>query len=139
MKKLTFILVALVALLVIMTACNKEKLPAETGTAPGTASKQTEPVEGTTEPTPTACAHMEGEWIVDADATYTKEGARHTVCTLCGETVRTEVIPMIPTSTGLEFTSNDDGTCYVSGVGTCDDTHIVIPAVSPAGDSVTGS
>ena len=41
-------------------------------------------------------------------------------------------------SEGLEFTSNGDGTCYVSGIGTCTDTEIVIPPVSPSGDTVTG-
>ena len=40
-------------------------------------------------------------------------------------------------SEGLEFTSNGDGTCYVSGIGTCTDTHVVIPSKSPEGDSVT--
>ena len=40
-------------------------------------------------------------------------------------------------SKGLKYTSNGDGTCYVSGIGTCTDTDIVIPAVSPAGDKVT--
>ena len=29
---------------------------------------------------------------------------------------------------GLEFGSNGDGTCYVSGIGTCTDTEIVIPS-----------
>ena len=37
---------------------------------------------------------------------------------------------------GLEFTSNGDGTCYVSGIGTCTDTDIVIPAISPSGEKV---
>ena len=40
-------------------------------------------------------------------------------------------------SEGLEFTSNGDGTCYVSGIGTCTDTELIIPPVSPAGDTVT--
>ena len=39
-------------------------------------------------------------------------------------------------SQGLEFTSNGDGTCYVSGIGTCTDTDLVVPPVSPAGDAV---
>ncbi len=42
-----------------------------------------------------------------------------------------------PESSGLRFTSNGDGTCYVSSIGTCTDTDIVIPSVSPAGDKVT--
>ena len=41
------------------------------------------------------------------------------------------------TSQGLEFTSNGDGTCYVSGIGTCTDLNVVIPKRSPDGDSVT--
>ncbi len=40
-------------------------------------------------------------------------------------------------SEGLEFTSNGDGTCYVSGIGTCTDSDISIPPVSPDGDKVT--
>lgn len=39
-------------------------------------------------------------------------------------------------SEGLAFTSNGDGTCYVSGIGTCTDTDIVIPSMSPDGDDV---
>ena len=41
-------------------------------------------------------------------------------------------------SEGLEFTSNGDGTCYVSGLGTCAETNINIPPVSPDGNKVTG-
>ncbi len=40
-------------------------------------------------------------------------------------------------SKGLKYKSNGDGTCYVSGIGSCTDTDIVIPSVSPDGDSVT--
>ena len=32
-------------------------------------------------------------------------------------------------SKGLEFVSNGDGTCTVSGIGTCTDTDIKIPSV----------
>ena len=39
-------------------------------------------------------------------------------------------------SQGLEFTSNGDGTCYVSGIGTCTDADVIIPPVSPEGDKV---
>ena len=41
-------------------------------------------------------------------------------------------------SEGLEFTSNYDGTCYVSGIGSCTDTDIVIPPISPDNDTVIG-
>lgn len=39
-------------------------------------------------------------------------------------------------SVGLDFVSNDDGTCYVSGIGTCKDKEIVVPSVSPKGETV---
>ncbi len=47
-------------------------------------------------------------------------------------------MPYVQGSEGLEFTSNRDGTCYVSGIGICTDTEIVIPYVSSSGDIVTG-
>ena len=40
-------------------------------------------------------------------------------------------------SRGLEFTSNNNGTCYVSGIGSCNAKNIVIPSTSPEGDTVT--
>ena len=40
-------------------------------------------------------------------------------------------------SQGLAFTSNGDGTCYVSGIGTCTDKSIKVPPISPDGDNVT--
>lgn len=40
-------------------------------------------------------------------------------------------------SKGLEFVSNEDGTCTVSGIGTCTDTDIKIPSVYN-GEKVTG-
>lgn len=41
-----------------------------------------------------------------------------------------------PSSEGLEFISYGNGTCYLSGRGTCTDTVIRIPETSPAGDVV---
>lgn len=40
-------------------------------------------------------------------------------------------------SQGLTFTSNGDGTCAVTGMGTCTDEALVIPSKSPDGDKVT--
>ncbi len=39
-------------------------------------------------------------------------------------------------SLGLEFTSNGNGTCSVTGIGSCTDQFIIIPPVSPSGDTV---
>ena len=75
-------------------------------------------------------AHNESDWIVDKEATVEEEGARHKICSSCNSTVKTETIPKITPSQGLEFTfvSNDvGGYYYVSGIGTCTDTDIVIP------------
>ena len=49
-------------------------------------------------------------------------------CSKCGKEYFSE---------GLNFISNGDGTCYVSGIGSCKDTTVKIPSVSPEGDSVT--
>lgn len=40
-------------------------------------------------------------------------------------------------SSGLEFTLQEDGTYFVSGIGTCTDVHLVIPSVNE-GKAVTG-
>jgi hypothetical protein len=40
-------------------------------------------------------------------------------------------------SRGLEYRSNGDGTCAVSGIGSCADRTVIIPTQSPAGDMVT--
>lgn len=40
-------------------------------------------------------------------------------------------------SEGLKFVSNKDGTCYLSGIGECTDTRVVIPYLSKKGDRVT--
>ena len=44
---------------------------------------------------------------------------------------------MMRISEGLEFVSNGDGTCYLSGIGSFANADLVIPSVSPAGDTVT--
>lgn len=47
-----------------------------------------------------------------------------------------EITDLTP-SEGLEFESNGDGTCTITGIGTCTDSNIVIPVESPDGDTVT--
>ena len=41
-------------------------------------------------------------------------------------------------SVGLEFWSAENNTCYVTGIGTCKDSTLVIPATSPKGETVVG-
>ena len=45
--------------------------------------------------------------------------------------------PELVGSEGLEYLSNNDGTCTVIGIGTFTGTDLVIPSRSPAGDKVT--
>ena len=45
---------------------------------------------------------------------------------------------MVVPSQGLEFISLGDGTCYVSGAGSCRDSFIIIPKTSPYGERVIG-
>ncbi len=41
-------------------------------------------------------------------------------------------------SKGLEFKSLGDGTCYVSGMGSCTDSFVILPKTSPYGEKVIG-
>ena len=50
----------------------------------------------------------------------------------------TESEPIDISSKGLEFVSNGNGTCYVSGMGSCRDSFVILPKVSPEGDRVVG-
>ena len=38
---------------------------------------------------------------------------------------------------GLKYVSNGNGTCHISGIGSCKETELKIPAYSPSGDVVT--
>ena len=72
--------------------------------------------------------HTEGEWIIDVEATKTTDGRRHKECTVCGETIKEEVI--VAGSIGLAYEVNSDGqTCTITGIGICTDTEVFIPRV----------
>ena len=43
----------------------------------------------------------------------------------------------VPVDNGLAYASNGNGTCTLTGLGSCCDAYIVIPTASPAGDVVT--
>ena len=54
------------------------------------------------------------------------------------DTEAAETEPSVPTDVnGLVYRSNGDGTCSVTGIGTCEAVEIKIPAKSPLGDTVT--
>lgn len=41
-------------------------------------------------------------------------------------------------SAGIAYQTNGNGTCYVSGLGSCTDSVVIISGISPDGDLVTG-
>ena len=67
------------------------------------------------------CVYVETARV---DATNTTDGSVTYTC-ICGDTY-VEVLYAIG-SVGLEYTQNEDGTYTVVGIGTCVDTHVVIP------------
>ena len=44
---------------------------------------------------PSKGGHAEGEWIIDKEATTSSTGSKHTECTVCGATLKTETIPVL--------------------------------------------
>ena len=58
--------------------------------------------------------------------------------TLPPETEPPETEPIVIASEGLEFTSLGNGTCYVSGAGSCRDSFIILPEASAYGEKVIG-
>ena len=95
----------------------------------------TEVIDEAVAPTCTETGLTEGKHCSVCDATLvaqepvpTEHRYENNHCTLCGN---------IKYSEGLKYTSKGDGTCYVSGIGTCTDTEIIIPNIYN-GDIVTG-
>ena len=68
--------------------------------------------------------HTESDWIVDKEATFTEEGARHTVCTVCSKELKKEVIAKLTLDTPevkienhssgikVSWTQDEDATGY---------------------------
>ena len=102
----------------------------------------------------TACGaehtHEFGEWQMLKNPTCNEKGERARFCE-CGMSLK-ESVPITDHnyvdyvcsfcgdkffSDGLSFSSNGDGTCYVSWIGACKDSEINVPLTSPAGDTVT--
>ena len=68
----------------------------------------------TTANEPTCSEHTPGDWIVDKEASCSSEGARHTECSVCGETVDSESIAKLAhTEVVLESV---DPTCAADGL-----------------------
>ena len=110
-----------------------------TETETETTETETETTETETETTETEPETTETETETTGTETETTETETETTETEIETTeTETEDVVEVTYSEGLKFKSNGDGTCYVSGSGSCKDTDISVPTVSPAGDRVTG-
>ena len=79
--------------------------------------------------------------MAEGEETDTAEAAESETETEPEETeTEAEIVPEpeVKASEGLLFTSNGNGTCYVSGMGSCLDSFVILPHSSPAGDVVIG-
>ncbi len=98
-----------------------------------------------------ACDHAFTDWKEDKAPTCNESGKQSRTCTLCSLTETDTVIPLPhtfvndvcsvcgATASKLAFTSNGDGTCYVSGWGdekTGSEAPLVIPTYAPNGERV---
>ena len=91
-----------------------------------------------------AAGHTPGEWIIDSEATETAEGSRHIECTVCGEILKTEKIPVLepghqeeqnpdrdtaagqPDSVGNDSSGSDDSASGGETPQTGDDANILL-------------
>ena len=73
-----------------------------------------------------ATGHDIREWQVEREPEIGVNGSLYGACLTCGERIY-ESTPAY--SDGLNYLSNDDGTCVVSGIGTCTDAHIRVSPV----------
>ncbi len=100
-----------------------------------------------TEPTATETGSTVTETettVIESETAITETTVIETETTATETETETETKTEIETETeiiyseGLRFTSNGDGTCYVSGIGSCEDTEIIIPKVTSSRQRVTG-
>lgn len=105
-NKFFYICTILVIFLLLLVACSKENKKANSQ------ERHVHNYEG---------------WIVDMNASKTEDGKKHRQCTIC-DAVETEVIYAIG-SQGLEYNLNydNDGTCRITGFGTCKDSDVYVP------------
>ena len=71
--------------------------------------------------------HTWNDGEITTPATEEREGVKTYTCTVCGAT-KTETIEKLKPSEGLAFALQGDDTYIVTGIGTCTDIDLVIPA-----------
>ena len=74
--------------------------------------------------------------VITAPTKYTDGYTTHT-CSRCGDTFK-DSVTCATGSIGLKFENmSDSNDCAVTGIGTCTDTEVYIPAFSPSGKKVS--
>ena len=82
-----------------------------------------------------ALNHSLSSWKIEIEAGAETEGKKHRECSRC-DYEEYVTIPAAGYSEGLEFVTNGDGTCYLAGIGKCNDDIIFVPKTSVDGDTV---
>ena len=63
-----------------------------------------------------ALGHTDGEWVEDNQSTCTEAGSKHQLCSVCGETIRTETIPLANHTPSEAVKENIvEGSCFEQG------------------------
>ena len=115
------LLLAVLALVISLSACNTPGSGTPSKTEKATESHDPGRIESITEPKDTNKTEDAAESDCEHELMYG-------VCLICKKD--------FSGSEGLLFKSNGDGTCRLAGIGSCTDTDIVIPSYSPKGDAV---
>ena len=123
-KRILVIVLASCLALFTFASCGAEKQPPDTGIDGGF--------------TPGTSAVVDAPEIEEPDNNDSSNNGSESNEPGNAETESNEGTPDMVYSEGLSFESNGDGTCYVTGTGSCPDRDIIIPPTSPAGDVVTG-
>ena len=120
MKKIISLLLAAVMCFALVACDNGNAAQGSNGDETSNGSTE----KGNTE----SHTHSFGEWSIAKEATLTEKGLLERACD-CGEK-ETKEIEKLKESEGLEFALNEDGSAYsVVGIGTCDDSDLIIPGM----------
>lgn len=87
-------------------------------------------------------AHTPSDWIVDKEATESETGSRHTECTVCGEILETEEIPVLeptqPTEEPTQTTEAPTQPSTQSSTTTTPSSSSTTSTVQSAGKTASG-
>ena len=135
----SLLLIFCLSSVVIFASCqNKDKSKIEETSSEELSSLESGEIDGTEHLSPEEPTEIPTTEVTTEEITEAPTEAKTEETT----TVQTEKETEEPTEPpkpieSLKYTSYGNGTCAVSGIGTCKDTYIIIPEKSPEGDIVT--